>query len=65
MKSEGMKVFCVVLLLIGAISCVKVDTGKQMPMMGSGLIDLSRTKTIGELTDQESQMLQRKVFASF
>ncbi|MGK0337612.1 MAG: hypothetical protein ACJAYE_001970 [Candidatus Azotimanducaceae bacterium] len=60
-----MKSFCIAILLIGATSCVKVDTGSKMPTMGSELIDLSRAKTMGELTEQEFQVLRRKVFASF
>ncbi|MFT4798442.1 MAG: hypothetical protein ACI9B8_003364 [Sulfitobacter sp.] len=65
MKSKCMKSFCIAILLIGATSCVKVDTGSKMPTMGSELIDLSRAKTMGELTEQEFQVLRRKVFASF
>ncbi|MFT7243568.1 MAG: hypothetical protein ACI82A_000912 [Candidatus Azotimanducaceae bacterium] len=65
MRSEVMKCLCIAILLLGATSCVKVDTDSKMPRMGSELIDLSRAKTMGELTDQEFQVLRRKVFASF
>jgi len=65
MKSKCLKTFCIAVLLIGATACVKVDTGSNMPTMGSELIDLSRAKSMGELTEQEFQVLRRKVFASF
>ena len=65
MRSESMKIFCIAILLLGATSCIKVDTSSKMPTMGSELIDLSRAKTMGELTDQEFEVLRRKVFASF
>lgn len=65
MRSESMKIFCIAILLLGAASCIKVDTSSKMPTMGSELIDLSRAKTMGELTDQEFEVLRRKVFASF
>lgn len=55
----------IALLLLSVAGCVKVDTGSSTPTMGSEIIDLSRAKELGKLTEQEYQELRRKVLASF
>jgi hypothetical protein len=52
-------------LSFGLASCIKVDTSSSMPTMGSELIDLSRAKELGKLTDEEFKIMRRKVLASF
>ena len=64
MKSS-LRLGCLLILLAAATSCVRVDTGAKMPTMGSELIDLSRAKEMGKLTDKEFDELRRKVLASF
>ena len=55
----------VVLMTLGLASCIKVDTGTRKPTMGSELIDLTRAREMGKVTDEEFQELRRKVLASF
>ena len=55
----------VVLMVLGLSSCIKVDTGTTEPTVGAQLIDLSKAKSLGELSDQEFAELRKKVLASF
>ena len=64
MKSK-IQLILIALLLLSGTACVKVDTSAKSPTIGSEIIDLSRAKAIGALTDQEYQELRRKVLASF
>lgn len=52
-------------LVLLAQSCIKVDTSTKAPTLGAELIDLSKAKQLGELTDEEFAVLRRKVLASF
>ncbi|MFN3237791.1 MAG: hypothetical protein ACE37D_12130 [Pseudomonadales bacterium] len=54
-----------VIMVLGATSCIRVDTSTKQPTMGSELIDLSRAKSLGQLSDEEFRQLRRKVLASF
>ena len=53
------------LLVLTTTACIKVDTSSHSPTMGSELIDLSRAKEMGKLSEQEFKELRRKVLASF
>ncbi len=53
------------LLLLSSAACVKVDTSSKTPTIGSEIIDLSRARELGKLSDREYQELRRKVLASF
>jgi hypothetical protein len=52
-------------IALGLASCIKVDTSTSMPTMGSELIDLSRAREMGKLSEEEFEELRRKVLASF
>ena len=54
-----------VLMVLGTSSCIKVDTSTTAPTLGEELIDLSRAKSLGELSDEEFAELRKKVLASF
>ncbi|MFT6017097.1 MAG: hypothetical protein ACI809_002867, partial [Candidatus Azotimanducaceae bacterium] len=45
--------------------CVKVDTSSRTPTLGAEIIDLSKAKELGKLSEQEYRELRRKVLASF
>ncbi len=59
------RVLLLAVILFGSTSCIKVDTGTTAPTLGAELIDLSRAKSLGELSEQEFAELRKKVLASF
>ena len=52
-------------LLISLAGCIKVDTSTTQPTRAAELIDLSRAKSLGELSEEEFAELRKKVLASF
>ena len=59
------KSLLLVVMVLGTTSCIRVDTSTKQPTMGAELIDLSRAKSLGQLSDEEFRQLRRKVLASF
>ncbi|MFT5014234.1 MAG: hypothetical protein ACI9HA_002899 [Dinoroseobacter sp.] len=53
------------LFLLCVTGCVKVDTSSRTPTLGAEIIDLSKAKELGKLSEQEYRELRRKVLASF
>jgi hypothetical protein len=67
MSSKGVicKMLLLAVMVVGATSCIRVDTSSKQPTLGAELIDLSRAKSLGQLSDEEFRQLRRKVLASF
>ena len=61
----SLRVLVVTLMLVGVTSCIKVDTSTKTPTVGAELIDLSKAKALGELSEEEFAELRKKVLASF
>lgn len=59
------RVAMIALMVVSLSSCIKVDTGTTAPTMGAELMDLSRAKALGDLSDREFAELRKKVLASF
>ena len=57
--------FVLGLMVLSLASCIKVDTGAHAPTVGAELIDLSKAKSLGELSEAEFAELRKKVLASF
>ncbi len=62
-KAATAVVLIVALTSLGG--CVKVDTSTKTPTVGSQLMDLSKARALGDLTDEEFEQLRTRVLASF
>ena len=61
----SLRMIAIGLMLVGTTSCIKVDTSTKTPTSGAELIDLSKAKALGELSEEEFAELRKKVLASF
>lgn len=54
---------CIIVLLLGATACVRVDTSKRLPTMGEQLLDLTRAYQAGSITQQEFEQLKQRLIS--